>query len=214
MKKLHDRSIKSVIRPRDMLMFPEHVKLNIESQIAGFEFTILERLLSSFSDIENEAKEKRSNYLAEKSKSFSPDLSDEAYIEEDAYIEELEHLNIHSTLRTEFLNSSAIWLFHLFERQKKNFFGTDQTDPIRVQLLSGGYDIQNCSDWNLLNRELRTLANAVKHGSQSDAAKRLTNNFPTLLSNGEIVVNEGDIRKYTSALKTFWSKALYQKIVL
>lgn len=197
-----------------MLMSPERVKLNIDSQIYGFEFTILERLLSSFSDIENEAKTKRLNYLAEKSKSFDPDLSDEACIEEDAYFEELDHLNIHSSLRTEFLNSSAIWLFHLFERQKKDFFGTDQTAPIKMQLLSDGYDIQNCSDWNLLNKELRTLANAVKHGSQSDAAKRLTNNFPTLLSNGEIVVNEVDIRKYISALKAFWNKALHQKIVL
>ncbi|HFQ4951555.1 hypothetical protein HQK29_23100 [Vibrio vulnificus] len=195
-------------------MFPERVKLNIESQIDGFEFTILERLLSSFSDIENEAKAKRLNYLAEKSKSFDPDLSDEACIEEDAYFEELEHLDVHSSLKTEFLNSSATWLFHLFERQKKDIFGTDLTAPIKTQLLSDGYDIQNCSDWHLLNKELRTLANAVKHGSQSDAAKRLSNDFSTLLSNDEIVVNEVDIRKYISALKAFWSKALYKKVVL
>jgi hypothetical protein len=195
-------------------MLPERVKLEIESQINGFESTVLGRLVGSFSDIASEAKVKKQDYLDLQSRNFNPETSDEGVIAENAYFEEYCYLSEQELLKTEFLNSSATWLFHLFERQKKTYFGTDTSGDIQTQLLADGYDISQCPSWNLLNKELRTVTNAVKHGAASQAAQRLKTQFPHRLLKGQIVVDDSTLNQYISALRVFWAKALHNKIVL
>lgn len=189
-------------------MYPKIVKLGIEHEIDGFERTTLTRLLNSFADIELEANEIRRKFLEKRAKHFNPDIDDEADIEEEAYFNEVNYLSIEQELRQEFLNSTATWLFHLFEKQKKRVLGSDKS-PILEQLLAkNNYIISSCSDWAILNQELRHAANAIKHGLDGSSGKKLKQDFPHLISNGKVILSEINIRHYIAALRCFWKKAL------
>lgn len=189
-------------------MYPEIVKLDIEHEIDGFERTTLTRLLNSFEDIELEAKEIRKAFLEKKLKHFNPDIDDEANIEEDAYFKEIDHLSIEHKLRQEFINSTAVWLFHMFEHQKIRVFGSDKTNVLEPILTQNNYSLSSCSDWRALNKELRYVANVIKHGFNGPSGKNLKLNFPHLISNGNVVLSEADIRRYITALRSFWEQSL------
>ena len=195
-------------------MYPEIVRLHIENEIDGFERTTLTRLLNSFEDIELEAIEKRKKFLEKKSKSFNPDIDDEACIEEDAYFEEVNHFSIEKELRQEFLNSTATWLFHLFEKQKKRVLGSDKSNILKPQLAKDNYDLNVCPNWKILNKELRNAANVIKHGLDGQSGKDLKLNFPHLIVNGNVVLSETHIRRYITALRCFWGKVLENKVIL
>ncbi|MDE4455896.1 hypothetical protein [Psychrobacter sp. DAB_AL62B] len=189
-------------------MYPKIVELDIKHEIDGFERATLTRLLNSFEDIELEATEKRRKFLERKSKNFDPDIDDEADIEEDAYFKEISHLSIEQELRQEFVNSTAVWLFHMFERQKKRIFKSDQTNTLKPMLAKKNYNIDACPDWKILHKELRNAANAIKHGPGSSAAKQLYKIAPNLFINKSIILSETDIQRYIDSLRTFWTKAL------
>ncbi|MBY7854291.1 hypothetical protein KW429_11345 [Vibrio fluvialis] len=195
-------------------MYPEIVKLDIDSQIDGFETMVLGRQLDCFSDIALEAQEKKQAYLDEQSNNFDPEHSDEGIIAENAYFVEIAYTSMWQSLKNDFLNSAAVSIFHMFEKQKKGFFGTDISGDISARLLADGYDINQCPEWNLLNRELRTVANAVKHGPDSGAAKRLKQDFPHRIDREHAFVDEPALRRYIVALRAFWERVLRGKIVL
>ena len=187
---------------------PEIIKINIEQEIDGFERTTLTRLLSSFESIESEAIEKRKLFLEKKSKSFDPDIDDVGMIEEDAYFEEVNHFLIEQELKQEFLNSTAVWLFHLFERQKIRAFRSADTDILKPLLAKDNYKLDSCSDWKLLNKELRTVANVIKHGFDGKSGRNLNQYFSNLIVNESVVLNKSDIQRYIKALRGFWTKVL------
>lgn len=189
-------------------MYPEIVKLDIEHEIDGFQRTTLTRLLNSFEDIELEANEIRKKFLEKRVKHFNPDIDDEADIEEEAYFNEINYLSIEQELRQEFLNSTATWLFHLFEKQKKRVLGSDKSPVLGALLAKSNYIISSCPDWAILNQELRHAANAIKHGLDGPSGKKLKQGFPHLISNGNVVLSEINIRRYITALRCFWEKAL------
>ena len=189
-------------------MYPEIVKLNIEHEIDGFERTTLTRLLNSFEDIKLEATEKRRKFLEKKSKSLDPDIDDVGMIEEDAYFEEVNHFLIEQELKQEFLNSTAVWLFHLFERQKIRAFGSADTDILKPLLAQDNYVLDSCSDWKVLNKELRYVANVIKHGFEGDSGLNLNKYSPNLIVNESVVLTKTDIQRYIKALRNFWTKAL------
>lgn len=194
-------------------MYPEIVKLDIKHEIDGFERTALTRLFNSFEGIELEAIERRKAFLKNKAKSFDPDVDDEAHIEEDAYFKEINHLSIEQQLKQEFLNSTATWLFHLFEKQKKRVLGSDKSNILKPQLAKNNYDLSVCPNWKTLNKELRNAANAIKHGLDSQAGKNLQLDFPHLIVNGNVVLSEMDIQRYIGALRGFWVEALRNKVI-
>ena len=195
------------------VQFPERVKLALEDEINGFERTF-NRLLSCFDNIESEAAEKRQNFLDRKSKSFNPDRDDEACIEEDGYFIELNHVFIETTLKQEYINSIAVSLFHLFERQKKRIFYSAETDEIKRKVDRSCYNIDSCPHWKTLNEGLRDSANCVKHGLDSDSGKKLQSKYPLLFENGCIVLKKSDIERYLAALRYFWDKLLNGRVVL
>lgn len=195
-------------------MYSEITKLMIENEINSFERMTLQRILSSFDSIEFEASEKRNLYLETKSKNFDPDRDDEGCIEEDGFFEELNYVLIESALKQEYINSVATWLFHLFERQKKRVFYSDKTDIIRSKLAESGYHLDICTNWDTLNKELRFSANAIKHGAESDSAKKLLKHSPRLFTNGCVILSQEDILRYLAALRNFWNKALDRQVIL
>lgn len=188
-------------------MYPKIAKINIDSEIDNFENTI-SKMLMCFSDIEAEAQEKKKSYLDKKSKVFNPDLDDDALIEESAYFIEIDYIFTEELLKTNFLNSSAVTLFHIFEKQKKRVLGSDKTDILKPKLAKNGYVLDSCKDWNILNKELRQVANVTKHGLDSESGIKFKENFPSLIENGNIALTESDIKRYVKALKNFWSKTL------
>ena len=190
------------------MMDPEIIKINIEQEIDGFERTTLTRLLNSFESIELEAIEKRKLFLEKKSKSLDPDIDDVGMIEEDAYFEEVNHFLIEQELKQEFLNSTAVWLFHLFERQKIRAFGSADTDILKPLLAQDNYDLDSCSDWKVLNKELRYVANVIKHGFEGDSGLNLNKYSPNLIVNESVVLTKTNIQRYIKALRNFWTKAL------
>lgn len=129
-------------------------------------------------------------------------------IEEDAYFEEVNHFLIEQELKQEFLNSTAVWLFHLFERQKIRAFGSADTDILKPLLAQDNYDLDSCSDWKVLNKELRYVANVIKHGFEGDSGLNLNKYSPNLIVNESVVLTKTDIQRYIKALRNFWTKAL------
>ncbi|EKJ5338287.1 hypothetical protein PGI88_004404 [Vibrio vulnificus] len=198
------------------MQLPEICKINIEVGINGFEKTVFERLLIAFDSIENEARELKEQYLSEKSKNFHPDHDDEASIYE--YAEAMEGFYVcdERELRQDFLNSSVTWLFHLFEKQKKYIYSTDKTEDIKKHLIkkNSPYDVETCPYFKVINKEMRSLANAVKHGEQSDAMQKLRINYSNYVQNEKIIVSKVDIEKFIFSLRQFWKKALHDEIVL
>ncbi|AVQ86487.1 hypothetical protein C7R88_03655 [Plesiomonas shigelloides] len=195
-------------------MFPEIVKIKVEDEINGFETTTLERLFNSFDSIESEAAAKRKAFIDSKARNFNPDIDDEGCIQEDAYFEELNYIFIEQNLKQEFLNSTATWLFHLFERQKKRVLGSDKTDILKPKLAADGYVLDSCHNWSVLNKELRMAANAIKHGQKSDAARKLSADYPDLVDRDGVKLSKHDIERYINALRMFWEKALNGKVVI
>ena len=194
-------------------MYPEIVKLDIEHEIDGFERTTLTRLLNSFEDIELEANEIRREFLEKKAKQFNPDIDDEADIEEEAYFKKINHISIEQELRQEFLNSTATWLFHLFEKQKIRVLGSDKSLILGPLLAKNNYITSSCPDWAILNKELRYATNAIKHGLDGDSGDKLKKGFSHLILSGNVVLSEIDIRRYITALRCFWKKALQNQVI-
>lgn len=188
-------------------MYPEIVKINVDSEIDNFKKNIY-RILRCFNDIEAEAQEKKKSYLDKRSKAFDPDLDDDALIEEGAYFAEINHISTEKLLKENFLNSSAITIFHTFEKQKKIVLGSDKTNILKPKLAKNGHVLDSCKDWLILNKELRQIANAIKHGLDSKSGLQVKKNFPNLIKNGNIALTESDVDGYIEAWKNFWSKTL------
>lgn len=194
-------------------MFPKIIHLTIKEEIYGFKRTTLDRLLPNFDSIENEAKERRSKYLKNKFANFDPDVDDEGCIEEDAYFEEINHIDIETKLKQEYLNSCAVWLFHIFEKQKKRVFQTDKSKKLKNILCKQGYDLNTCPSWEILNNQLRLAANSIKHGIQSSAFKQFSKNFPSIVKDDSVIINRQHLENYIVCLDNFWNKALTDKLI-
>ena len=191
--------------------FPEIIELDIKDEIDGFERVVLGRLFSSFNSIEDEAQEKSKNFLERRSRSFNPDYDDEGIIAEDVYFVELNHIFMEEKLKQEFLNYSVVWLNHIFEEQKNRIFGEISQDEIQKEL-GNSYDLNRCLYWISLNREMRVIANAIKHGMDSGAAKTDSKKFPYFIVDRRIKVEKIIIQKYIENLRCFWKKALNGRI--
>lgn len=194
-------------------MFPEKVSLDIFEEISGFERSVFNRLQPCFDDIEQEAKQRGSDYLQRRNKNFDPELDDDGCIEDDALSIELCHIELETKLKQNFLNSCAVELHHLLEKRLDLVFGAHTQKAIAPEINKNGYDIAQCSSWVLLNEELRHAANAIKHGLNGHSGQKLTKQKSSLISKNTIKVSEADLKKYVTALKSFWNAALDKRVI-
>lgn len=194
-------------------MFTEIVRLDIFEEISGFERSVFNRLLPCFDDIEQEAKQRGSDYLQRRNKNFDPELDDDGCIEDDALSIELCHIELETKLKQNFLNSCAVELHHLLEKRLDLVFGGHTQEAIASKINKNGYDIAQCSNWVLLNEELRHAANAIKHGLNGHSGQKLTKQNPSLISENDIKISEADLKKYVTALQDFWNAALEKRII-
>lgn len=194
-------------------MFPEIVRLDILNEISGFERSVFNKLLPCFDDIEQEAKQRSGDYLHSCSENFDPERDDEGCIEDDALSVELHYMEFEANLKQNFLNSCAVELYHLLEKRLKAVFGGYTQADIEPKININGYDITQCSNWALLNQELRHAANTIKHGIKGSSGQKLKQQNSPLISIHGIEISEADLREYVAALQSFWDAALDKRII-
>lgn len=194
-------------------MFPEKVRLDILEEISGFERSVFNRLLPCFDDIEQEVKQRSHEYLRKRSENFDPERDDEGCIEDDALSVELQYMELETNLKQNFLNSCAVELRHLLEKQLNSVFHGAKGAALQAEICKNGYDITLCPNWTLLNQELRHAANTIKHGFKGTSGKKLKNEYAQLVSSGSVKILESDLRRYVIALQDFWKAALDKRII-
>ena len=172
--------------------------------------TIIHRLYSSFDSIDEESKAIEKQAYEKSSQYFDPDAMDETHGMEEACHEGVNHYIVHNQMKQEFLNSSITWLFHQFEKDCTRIFNTENGAEKKNILNGLGIDTSDSSSWSKCNRELRLLANTIKHG-EGGSSKKLKALRPELfkktmfgVSEYEIEVSIKDVECYTNHLLRFW----------
>lgn len=194
-------------------IFTERVRVEIFEEISGFEYSVFNRLLPCFDDIEQEAKQRSDNYLHRGSGNFDPERDDEGCIEDDALSVGLHYMEFETNLKQNFLNSCSVELYLLLEKQLKVVFGGYTQANIAPRININGYDITQCSNWALLNQELRHAANTIKHGINGSSGKKLKQQNSPLISKHGIKISEADLIEYVATLQSFWVATLNKRII-
>ena len=151
------------------------IKLTVE--------TIINRLLASFEGLENEIEEMYDKIQFE---------SEEQYIDDVWHTRE-RHLQINNAMKQELLNNACVWLFHLFEKDCTTIFNTENGKEKKEHLEELGVSTGVSSAWRKINKELRLVANAVKHGEGSSCEK-LREIRPDLFNDTELFFSRGFIK--------------------
>jgi len=218
--------------------FDDH-SMSIDSEIDSFIDVIEKDLLISFEDIEKKAHKRAREYVS--NNSYSDYITEDNYedaiyadmvIEEDALDMEYNYAyNIYPKMKQDFLNIIVVWLYHLYEKDCKNFFNYRDKEKIKFLKITGfykngkyieaeikvlseyiGIEMKPNSNWFKINTELRLLNNSIKHSLKvSDKLKSLR---PDLIIEGEIKMTFEEIKKYAEAMKSLWTESDEKKIKL
>jgi hypothetical protein len=135
---------------------------------------------------------------------------------EDQYIDDIwhtreRHLKINYAMRQELLNNACVWIFHLFEKECKTIFKTDKKEEKENHLKKLAISTDKDSSWWKLNRELRLVANTIKHGEgkSCDDLKKIRpdifNTKPLFFSSSLVKISSMDLNKYSEIMFYFWS---------
>lgn len=188
----------------------EHDRIEIISRVETVLSTLEGRLLPTFYAIEDEAQSVERDELDRLSRNFDPNCMDETDVLERAFHAGVEHYSVHSDMQRQFLKSSAVWLFHLFEKDCTYIFDTEDGNEKKRILSQLSVDASDGSDWSKCNRELRLLANAVKHGA-GDSLDKLKKIRPdlfadklSLFSDDKIELGSDELSGYGESMKRFW----------
>ena len=189
-------------------------------------------------NIENKIYEEQTEYIY----TFSDDYENIMEQEREAQIisqeTAWEYYSMNKEIQQDFLNMTAVWLFHLFEKEKKEIFtfkfqenGKEkkkefEKEELKWILETIQVNIKEDSNWKKINKELRALNNAIKHGEGSSFQK-LKELRPDLLIDVnqknsseysdifypeklKITVTFEDTKKYAKAMKEFWQEYFYK----
>lgn len=190
------------------MYYCEADKIEILNRIEIIINTIITRLLPTFDLIEKEAKKIEKDKLSELAKVFNPDTMDESSCYEYAFLEAVQHYIIQSEMKQEFLNHQATLLFHIFEKDCQKIFNNGI--KLKEKLEKLGVATDEDSHWYKINKELRLVANVIKHGKghSYDKLKPLRedlfkDNFGFLITS-DIEISLKDIQNYGMEMKEFW----------
>lgn len=192
---------------------PEIFLLEVQEEIKNFSDVLFNRLLLSFVNIDVEASHEAEKYLEKRCREFNPEIDDEGIIYENAYFEEVNYAYIQYELKQDFLNLSVVWLFHIFERQFKKVFEPNTHGWLdimkKASYFNTNYNVEICPNFKIINKELRLLANAIKHGQHSEAFKKLKIEYPNFINEHNCIqVRKEDIERYINSIQYFWSNAI------
>jgi len=195
-------------------------KNHIFYKIDAVQSTIFDRLLPVYNNIEAEAETVAKAKYDELGKNFNPETMYESDVIEKAWEEGGEHYILQHAMKTEFLLSTATWLFHLFEKDCRamcpNLY--NKAEELKTKFEEMGINCDNQSDWYKTNTELRLVANAIKHG-EGNSSQRLKAIKPeyfdtqsSYLTDSKIEITHQDIQSYIEHMKSFWS-SFFDKVL-
>lgn len=217
-----------------------HFENIFKKQITIFCDSILDRVLSSFDDIDIEAEKVAEQEYERRGKLPANDeYVDMAVIAEAAHNVGLEYFELMTDTRQALLNISTVGLHHLFEQQLLLFYRRQVLHPreenniklldlgkMQTRLAEGGIEMDSLLSWAKI-KELRLVANTIKHGDGSSAtalhklrqdlfihpslgdANFYKSSAPRvyLPSGGEdLFVQTDDFRDYKQAILSFWNE--------
>lgn len=177
-----------------------------------FSLSLPERVLPSFQNIEEEAKELEEDCCSNAHNEYEMDV---------AYVRSLDWSLSMSKIRQSLINLHAVGLRHLFEQQvydltyivrvdepfkrnsdnKKDKRSIEEKEKLRYADLefdkillkeNGGIDLETLDEWDTI-KELICVSNVVKHAEGKSMAE-LRNNYPDLLNNPTILNDDLKIR--------------------
>ncbi len=172
--------------------------------------TVQLRLLPTFDNIEEEANQVEKTKLNELNTNFNPYTMDEYLCYEEAHSEGAMHYFIYKEMKQEFLNHQATLLFHLFEKDCQKIFENLSGDEKKEFLIELGINISPESNWMKTNKELRFLANAIKHGNGNSFEKLkelrpdLTQDTFHFFFDSKIEITIEELSNYANQMKNFW----------
>lgn len=198
----------------------ESNKKHILYKINSIKETIFERLLPVYKNIEAEAKEIEKNKLEELYKTFNPDTMDPGDAYQEAWEEGAEHYTLQHAMKTEFLLSTATWLFHLFEKDCREMCPNlyNKPEDLKTELEKMGINCDNNSNWYKINTELRLVANTIKHGEGGsyNRLKTLKSDYfkvrTSYLTDNKIEISEEAMQMYIDNMKSFW-ESFFDKVL-
>ena len=135
---------------------------------------------------------------------------DEYSCYEEAHSEGAMHYFMYKEMKQEFLNHQATLLFHLFEKDCQKIFEDLSGDEKKEFLIELDINISPESNWMKINRELRLLANAIKHGNGNSFDKLkelrpdLTQDTFQCFSDSKIEITIEELSNYADKMKNFW----------
>ena len=168
------------------------------------------RLLPTFHSIEEEADDIEKQTLEKLSHNFNPDYMDEASVYDDAYHAGVHHYHLQTEMKNEFIKTALTWLFHLFEKDCTHIFNTECGNQKKSILEEYDIDTSKGSDWYKCNKEMRVLANAIKHGlgashTQAESLRPdLFKERTAFFSNSRIYIPEDELQFYKNSMRKFW----------
>ena len=191
----------------------ESHKNHIFYKINSIQSTIFEKLLPVYNDIEAEAKIIEKEKLDELSKTFNPDTMDPSDAYQEAWEEGAEHYMLQHAMKSEFLLSTATWLFHLFEKDCREMCPNlyNKPDKLQKKIEEMGINCDEQSDWYKTNTELRLVANTIKHGEGGSCAKlklikpQYFETETSYLTDSKIEISDQDLQVYIEHMKSFWN---------
>lgn len=198
----------------------ESHKHHISYKIESIKDTIFGRLLPVYQNIENETKRVEKEKLEELGKSFNPDTMDPGDAYQEAWEEGAEYYVLQHAMKTEFLLSTATWLFHLFEKDCKEMCPSlcNKPEELKSKLQEMGINCDIGSNWYKTSTELRLVANTIKHGEGrsydqlKDIKPRYFQTTASYLTDNKIEILEEDILEYIENMNSFWD-SFFDKVL-
>jgi len=203
-----------------------------QSQIKHYRTSVVDRLLSTFSQLEREADEFERRETERMEKLVDPEMEFGDFVEI-IHARTIDYYISVSGIRQVLVNLLTVGLFHLFEQQVTQFVDAfphkSDGDKRLFVRLGKILEDQKCKSedlphWELLTEELRRVANTVKHGP-GDSANKLAARKPELflpkhmadgtfdvqgnyatspIAEEGIFVTLDDFTKYAAAIVELW----------
>jgi len=198
----------------------ESHKNHIFYKINAIQSTIFKRLLPVYNNIEIEAEAVAKAKYDELGKNFNPEIMDESDVVEVAWEEGGEHYALQHAMKAEFLLSTAIWFFHLFEKDCREMCPKlyNKPEELKIKLEEMGINCDNSSNWYKINTELRLVANTIKHGEGNsyNKLKALKPSYfettASYLTDSKIELSKENIFMYVKNMYSFW-EAFFDKVL-
>lgn len=155
------------------------------------------------------------------------ELEKEALIMSLDYDDAISQMTSYFEMRNDVLNLSAVWLYHLFEKDSNSIFSDAKWKERKKKLRAIDISLDDGSKYFIIDTILQDICNIHKHGKDSDAQKRLLKIKEDLFDvtkvrefvSGKTILRYklkhftlDDLKYYAGVMKLFWIE-VYEKLI-